>query len=101
MLSHFKAVVWYLGDNRLTQDEEDVITDFFPDTFSTGDAAVAERQQFLTMAVRDYLNEGGKLAYTGETTGYYGVLGTTRHPSRTGKRHRHRNPLRRNHFRSR
>ena len=80
VLGHFKAVVWYLGDNRLTQDEEDVITDFFPGTeqaFSTGDAAVAERQQFLTMAVRDYLNEGGKLAYTGETTGYYGVLGTT------------------------
>lgn len=80
VLGHFKAVVWYLGDNRLTQDKEDVITDFFPDTqqaFSTGDAAVAERQQFLTMAVRDYLNEGGKLAYTGETTGYYGVLGTT------------------------
>ena len=81
VLSHFKAVVWYLGDNRLTQDEEDVITDFFPgdpeQAFSTGDAAVAERQQFLTMAVRDYLNEGGKLAYTGETTGYYGVLGTT------------------------
>ena len=40
------------------------------------DAAVAERQQYLTLAVRDYLNEGGKLALTGETTGYYGPLGT-------------------------
>ena len=27
VLSHYKAVVWYLGDNRLTQDPEDVFTD--------------------------------------------------------------------------
>ena len=27
------------------------------------------------MAVRDYLNGGGKLAHTGETTAYYGALG--------------------------
>jgi hypothetical protein len=75
VLSHFDSVVWYLGDNRLTQDEEDVLTD----TFAFGpldDAAVAERQQFLTLSVRDYLNEGGKLAFTGETTAYYGQLGT-------------------------
>jgi hypothetical protein len=75
VLSHFESVVWYLGDNRLTQDEEDVLTD----TFAFGpleDAAVAERQQFLTLAVRDYLNDGGTLALTGETAGYYGQLGT-------------------------
>ena len=29
VLSHFDSVVWYLGDNRLTQDEEDVVTDTF------------------------------------------------------------------------
>ena len=23
VLSHYKAVVWYMGDNRLTQDPED------------------------------------------------------------------------------
>ena len=75
VLSHFKAVLWELGDNRLTQDPEDELTD----TFAFGplpDLAVAERQQYLTMSVRDYLNAGGKLAYTGETTGYYGLLGT-------------------------
>ena len=75
VLSHFDSVVWYLGDNRLTQDDEDVVTE----TFALGpleDAAVAERQQYLTLAVRDYLNEGGKLALTGETTAYYGQLGT-------------------------
>ena len=76
VLSHFKAVVWYLGDNRLTQDPEDEITD----TYLFGpvpDLSVAERQQYLTMSVRDYLNEGGKLAYTGETAGYYGVLASS------------------------
>ena len=41
------------------------------------DLAVAERQQYLTIAMRDYLNEGGKLAYAGETTG---VLRPRRRP---------------------
>ena len=27
------------------------------------------------MAVRDFLNEGGKLLLAGETVGYYGLLG--------------------------
>lgn len=74
VLGHYDAVLWYLGDNRLTQDEEDVLTD----TFLFGplpDLAVAERQQYLTMSVRDYLNEGGKLAHAGETSAYYGLLG--------------------------
>jgi hypothetical protein len=74
VLGHYDALVWELGDNRLTQDPEDELTD----TFLFGpltDLAVAERQQFLTMAVRDYLNEGGKLLHTGETTSYFGQLG--------------------------
>jgi murein tripeptide amidase MpaA len=74
VLSHYDAVVWYIGDNRLTQDEQDVVTD----TFAFGplpDLSVAERQHYLTMAVRDFLNEGGKLIHAGETVGYYGLLG--------------------------
>jgi hypothetical protein len=74
VLGHYDAVIWELGDNRLTQDPEDEITD----TFQFGplpDLAVAEKEQYLTMAVRDDLNEGGKLLHTGETTGYYGLLG--------------------------
>ena len=61
VLGHYDAVLWYLGDNRLTQDPEDVLTGR---TFrrQLPDLAVAERQQYLTIAVRDYLNEGGKLA---------------------------------------
>ena len=74
MLGHYDAVIWELGDNRLTQDPEDELTD----TFQFGplpDLAVAEKEQYLTLAVRDYLNEGGKLLHSGETTGYFGLLG--------------------------
>ncbi len=74
VLSHFDAVVWETGDDRLIQDPEDGLTD----TFLFGpvpDIAVAERQQYLTLALRDYLNEGGKLVQAGENTQYFGLLG--------------------------
>jgi hypothetical protein len=73
VLSHYDSVLWYLGDNRLTQDEEDVLTETYLFGAVT-DLSVAERQQYLTIAVRDFLNEGGKLALAGETTAYYGQL---------------------------
>ena len=74
VLSHFDVVVWETGDDRLVQDPEDALTD----TFLFGpvpDIAVAERQQFLTIALRDFLNEGGKLVQAGENTQYHGLLG--------------------------
>jgi hypothetical protein len=74
VLSHFDAVVWESGDDRLPQAPEDLLTD----TFLLGplpDIAVAERQQYLTLAVRDYLNEGGKLIQAGETAQYQGLIG--------------------------
>src|SRR5262245_23230987 len=74
VLDHFDGVVWYLGDNRLTQDPEDEVTE--TPLGDLPDAAVAERQQDLTVAVRDYLNEGGKLVHTGETAAYHGILGS-------------------------
>lgn len=74
VLSHYDAVLWYLGDNRLTQDPEDVLTETYFGTFE--DMSVAERQQYLTLAVRDFLNEGGKLALAGETAAYYGSFGS-------------------------
>lgn len=74
VLSHYDIVLWYLGDNRLTQDPEDEFTDFFGSPLP--DMSVAERQQYLTIAVRDFLNDGGKLAYAGETTAYYGLFGS-------------------------
>ncbi len=74
VLAHFDAVVWESGDDRLPQEPEDLLTD----TFLLGpipELAVAERQQFLTLAVRDYLNEGGKLVQAGESAQYQGVIG--------------------------
>ena len=73
VLSHYDLVIWELGDNRLSQEAEDVITDtpFGP----LPDLQVAESQQALTIAIRDYLNEGGKLFHAGEYTGYYGFFG--------------------------
>jgi hypothetical protein len=74
VLSHFDAAVWESGDDRLPQDPEDLLTD----TFLLGplpELAVAERQQYLTLAMRDFLNEGGKLIQTGETAQYQGLLG--------------------------
>ena len=50
VLSHFDLVVWETGDDRLVQDPEDALTD----TFLFGplpDSSVAERQQFLTIAL--------------------------------------------------
>ncbi|WP_299052052.1 M14 family metallopeptidase [uncultured Nocardioides sp.] len=72
-LSHYDAVLWYLGDNRLTQDPEDEETDtpFGP----LEDISVAEKEQYLTIAVRDYLNEGGKLVHAGETAQFEGLVG--------------------------
>jgi hypothetical protein len=75
VLSHYKAIVWYLGDNRLTQDPEDVITE--TPLGNLPDLAVAERQQYLTMAVRDFLNEGGKLVHAGETAQHEGFPGVS------------------------
>ncbi|HEU0040960.1 MAG TPA: hypothetical protein VFQ15_01295, partial [Jiangellaceae bacterium] len=73
VLGHYDAVVWYLGDNRFTQDPEDELTDtpFGP----LPDIAVAEKAQFLTLSVRDYLNEGGKLVQASETAQHSGLPG--------------------------
>ncbi|MFI0373568.1 M14 family zinc carboxypeptidase [Actinomadura sp. 1N219] len=72
VLKHFDAVVWYLGDNRLTQDAaDDPIKTYLGDQ---PDSQVADREKDLLLSVRSYLNEGGKLLHTGETTGYYGPV---------------------------
>lgn len=69
-------LLWYLGDNRLTQDPEDFITELpiVAPGFTLPDSSVAERTQYLTLSVRDHLNAGGKLIHAGETTGYFGLL---------------------------
>jgi Zinc carboxypeptidase/Immune inhibitor A peptidase M6 len=73
VLGHYDAVLWYTGENRITQDPEDALisTPFG----QLPDIGVAERQQYLTMAVRDYLNGGGKLVHAGESVQHQGLLG--------------------------
>ncbi len=72
VLGHFDAVVWYLGDNRLTQDDEDEPVDSVIGPLP--DSQVADRAKDLVLNVRAYLNEGGKLVHAGETTSYFGPL---------------------------
>ncbi|GAA4241415.1 M14 family metallopeptidase [Actinomadura meridiana] len=72
VLKHFDAVVWYLGDNRLTQDAADEpVKTYLGDQ---PDSQVADREKDLVLSLRSYLNEGGKLLHTGETAGYFGPL---------------------------
>jgi hypothetical protein len=55
VLSHYRAVVWYTGNDFLTRD---------PDQGAgTGVAKLADD---LIINVRSYLNEGGKLLYSGQ-----------------------------------
>jgi len=67
VLAHYDAVIWYVGDNIITQDldDRDVL---FPDS----EIGVNRVMQYTTIAVRDYLNEGGKLLKTGDRAGYFG-----------------------------
>lgn len=69
VLSHYEAVVWYTGDNVITQERED--RDVLGPDARVG---VHEVMQSTTVAVRDYLNEGGALLKTGDHAGYFGPL---------------------------
>jgi hypothetical protein len=78
VFSHYDAIVWEQGDNRLTQGPEDERISVPEDIFGAPelpDIAVAEREQYTTMAVRDLLNEGGKLIHAAETAQYSGLIG--------------------------
>jgi hypothetical protein len=58
VLSHYDAVIWYTGDDYLTREPDQVP--------GTGTSRLALDEE---VAVRDYLNEGGKLFYTGKNAG--------------------------------
>ena len=58
VLSHYDTVVWYTGDDYLTRRPGQ--------PGGTGTARVAVETE---LAVRDFLNEGGKLVYTGKNAG--------------------------------
>jgi murein tripeptide amidase MpaA len=81
VLSHYDTVIWETGADRINQDPEDET--IFVDDSALGpnsageypDIGVAERQQYLMLAVRDFLNDGGKLFHAGENAGYFGIFG--------------------------
>ena len=58
VLSHYKAVVWYTGDDYLTREPGQVP--------GTGTSRLALDE---IVAVRDYLNEGGKVVLSGKHAG--------------------------------
>ena len=58
VLSHFDTVIWYTGDDYLTR-----LPNQIP---GTGTARLAVEEM---IAVRDHLNEGGKLFFTGKNAG--------------------------------
>lgn len=58
VLSHYKAVVWEHGDDIITRNAGAI--------GGTADKLALD----LELTVRDYLNEGGKLLYTGKYAGY-------------------------------
>jgi hypothetical protein len=57
VLSHYKAVIWYTGDDVITREPGMV----------PGTASRLANDEML--AVRAYLNEGGRLLYTGKYAG--------------------------------
>ncbi|MGH2919746.1 MAG: M14 family zinc carboxypeptidase [Solirubrobacteraceae bacterium] len=64
VLSHYDAVLWYTGDDYLTREPGQVP--------GTGTSRLALEEQ---LAVRDFINEGGKVLYAGKHAGQQYVEG--------------------------
>jgi Zinc carboxypeptidase len=66
VLSHYDAVIWYTGDDVVTREAG----------WGPGNASRLAMQELLE--VRDYVNEGGRVLYTGQRAGqqYTTGLGT-------------------------
>jgi hypothetical protein len=58
VLSHYKAVIWYTGDDAITREAG----------WSAGNASRLAMDEILH--ARSYLNEGGKILYTGQFAGH-------------------------------
>ncbi len=62
VLSHYQAVIWYTGDDVVTRE---------PGWGPGNASSLAQTELF---EIRDYLNEGGKVLYTGQFAGHqYGT----------------------------
>jgi Immune inhibitor A-like, MAM domain/Zinc carboxypeptidase len=66
VLSHYDAVIWYTGNDNVTREPG----------WGPGNASRLAMQELLE--VRDYVNEGGRVLYTGQRAGqqYTTALGT-------------------------
>jgi hypothetical protein len=63
VLGHYKAVVWYTGDDLITREPG----------MLAGTASRLANDEML--AVRSYLNDGGRLFYSGKNAGYQYAFG--------------------------
>jgi murein tripeptide amidase MpaA len=63
VLRHYDAVIWYTGDDLVTRELE----------WAAGDASSLAMSELL--AVRDYINEGGRVLYTGKNAGHQYATG--------------------------
>jgi hypothetical protein len=63
VLSHYKAVIWYTGDDIITREPG----------MAAGTASRLANDEML--AVRAFLNEGGRLLYTGKYAGFENAFG--------------------------
>jgi hypothetical protein len=68
VLSHYDAVIWYTGDDIITREPGMV----------AGTASRLANDEVLT--VRGYLNEGGRVLYTGKYAGYEYAFGYEYNP---------------------
>jgi hypothetical protein len=66
VLSHYDAIIWYTGDDVVTREAG----------WGAGNASRLAMQELLE--VRDFVNEGGRVLYTGQAAGqqYTPALGT-------------------------
>ena len=55
VLSHYDAVIWYTGDDFVTREPG-----------APGQSGASRSANDMILAVRDYLNDGGKLLHTGQ-----------------------------------
>ena len=69
MLGHYSHVVWYTGDDYVPRE---------PD--APGGSGITKLAVDTQNRVRDFINEGGKLFYTGQNAGRVFAEGYTYNP---------------------